>query len=327
MIYSVAIALAVAATASARLFPENPSFQKEMWESFKREHHKNYATMEEENHRFQVFLENLKMADLRNEQEVKEGGAAIHGITIFSDMSQAEFESTMLTADISLRSGSAVKDTTDRQVKVGAALVDWTGVYTTPVKDQGYCGSCWAFSATEQIESDSMRTLSTTWILSPEQITQCTTDCYGCNGGWTESAFDYAKKTAIVQNADYPYTSYQGTTGTCKPPSTGVVKVTSYTTLTSESNMAAYVQSTGPLSVCVDASKWNTYRGGIVTKCGKRVDHCVQAVGVDTNTNGYWKVRNSWGTSWGEDGYIRLAYGKNTCAIASDPIYTAVVKA
>jgi C1A family cysteine protease len=327
MIYSVAIALAVAATASARLFSEQPAFQKQMWENFKAEHKRSYATMEEENHRFQIFLENLKMADLRNEQEMKEGGSAIHGITIFSDMSQSEFESKMLTADITMRSASALKDSTQREVKVDAGLVDWSGVLTTPVKDQGYCGSCWAFSATEQIESDSMRTLSTTWILSPEQITQCATTCYGCDGGWTEKAFDYAKVNAIVLNSDYPYTSYQGTTGTCKPPKTGVVKVVSYTTLPDESSMAAYVQSTGPLSVCLDASKFNTYKGGIVTKCGKRVDHCVQAVGVDASSTGYWKVRNSWGSSWGEDGYIRLAYGQDTCAITSDPIWTSVVKA
>ena len=66
-------------------------------------------------------------------------------------------------------------------------LVDWSGKYTTPVKDQGYCGSCWAFSATEQIESDAIRTLGVTYVLSPEQITQCDTTSYGCNGGWTEN--------------------------------------------------------------------------------------------------------------------------------------------
>ena len=86
--------------------------------------------------------------------------------------------------------------------------------------------------------------------------------------------------------------------------------------------MASYVQSTGPLSVCVDANNWNSYTGGIMSVCGTSVDHCVQAVGVDASS--YWKVRNSWGTSWGESGFIRLKYGQNTCAITNDPTYATV---
>jgi C1A family cysteine protease len=89
--------------------------------------------------------------------------------------------------------------------------------------------------------------------------------------------------------------------------------------------MASYVQSTGPLSVCLDASSWSSYTSGIMSSCGDSVDHCVQAVGVyPASTDGYWKVRNSWGTSWGESGYIRLAYGANTCDITNDPTYTVV---
>ena len=195
---------------------------------------------------------------------------------------------------------------------------------------QGYCGSCWAFSATEQIESDTMRTLATTFILSPEQITQCDGAAFGCGGGWTESAYGYVKKAGGIEtDADYPYTSYQGITGTCKSTASKYVAgLTSFTTITGatvsdiETNMAAYVQTTGPLSVCLDANTWNSYTGGIMTVCGQSVDHCVQAVGVDASTGGYWKVRNSWGTSWGESGYIQLAYGQNTCDITNDATWT-----
>lgn len=298
-----------------------------MWESFKAEHAKSYSTMEEESQRFGFFLENLKIADIRNDAEMKNKGTAVHGITRFSDLSQAEFESRFLTSDSSMRS-------TDRETvtlpapEAAAGLVDWSGKLTTPVKDQGYCGSCWAFSATEQIESDSMRTLGTSYILSPEQITQCDTTSSGCNGGWTERAYNYVKKAGGIEtDASYPYTSYQGVTGSCHSSASQFkIGVDSYTTLSGESSMATYVQSTGPLSVCVDASTWNSYKGGIMTSCGNRVDHCVQAVGVDASSSGYWKVRNSWGTSWGESGYIRLAYGKNMCNIANDPTYTKVHK-
>jgi C1A family cysteine protease len=328
MIYQLTVALALAATASATLYSENATHQKYLWEQFKQDHQKSYETMDEEQRRFTLFLENLKVADMRNEHERKAGGSAAHGITKFSDLSQAEFESKFLTADVSMRSKDLEVDTTPRTVDTTAGLVDWSGKLTTPVKNQGYCGSCWAFSTTEQIESDAMRLLGKTWILSPEQITQCTTGCYGCNGGYTEKAFTYAEKNAIVQESDYPYTSYYGKTGTCAvDTSKGVVKVTGYKTISGESSMASYVQATGPLSVCLDASSWNSYTGGIMTSCGKQVDHCVQAVGVDTSSSGYWKVRNSWGTSWGESGYIRLAYGKNTCDITNDPIYSTVAKA
>lgn len=326
MIYRTVVALSLAAAASAALFSEDPTHQKYLWDSFKKEHNKNYSTMEEESHRFSIFIENLKMGDRRNLLERKAGGSAQHGITRFSDLSQAEFESQYLTADPTQKTGGAKLDSTVRTVDATTGLVDWSGVLTTPVKDQGYCGSCWAFSATEQIESDSIRTLGVTYILSPEQITQCATGAYGCSGGWTESAYKYVHNAGgIVTDSVYPYTSYQGRTGTCSVDvNQAVIGVTTYYTVSGESNMAAYVQSTGPLSVCLDAESWNSYTGGIMSVCGQSVDHCVQAVGVDASSGGYWKVRNSWGTSWGESGYIRLAYGKNTCNISNDPTYTTV---
>lgn len=174
-----------------------------------------------------------------------------------------------------------------------------------------------------------MRTLGTSYLLSPEQITQCDTTSFGCGGGWTEHAYNYVKRAGgIEQDSDYPYTSYMGTTGSCHSDSSlFVIGVSGYTTIDGENAMASYVQTTGPLSVCLDADSWNSYTGGIMTVCGQSVDHCVQAVGVDASSGGYWKVRNSWGTSWGESGFIRLAYGKDTCAIASDPTYVSVTKA
>jgi C1A family cysteine protease len=172
-----------------------------------------------------------------------------------------------------------------------------------------------------------MRTLGTNYILGEEQIIQCDKTSQGCNGGWTEHAYDYVKNAGGLETeAAYPYTSYQGVTGSCKAnKSLFVVKVKSYSTISGEANMASYVQSTGPLSVCLDASTWSTYTGGVMTAatCGNSVDHCVQAVGVDT-TAGYWKVRNQWGTSWGEAGFIQLAYGTNTCDITNDPTYVVV---
>jgi hypothetical protein len=319
-----ALALTLAATASAALYTDDNVTQKTLFENFKSLYGKKYSTIVEEAKRFYIFIDNLKVADARNAAELKAGGSAVHGVTKFSDLSQVEFDTGYLLSDPTMRRADRVV-LSEVPVPVDAgSSKDWTGIYTTAVKDQGYCGSCWAFSATSQIESDAMRQLGSYWTLSPEQITQCDSTSYGCSGGWTEHAYDYVKKTGGLEtDSDYPYTSYQGVTGTCKESSSKyVVTVSSYVTISGETNMANYMLATGPLSVCLDASSWNSYSGGIMSVCGKSVDHCVQAVGVDTSS--YWLVRNSWGTGWGESGFIRLKYGSNTCAITSDPTYVVV---
>lgn len=305
---------------------KNVETQKHMWKEFKHKFNKNYDE-QEDSKRFLIFLENLLIIDKRNSADINR----VHGVTKFSDMSQDEFEKNYNQAiQPNLRSNT--KNVNSDIKSAATTFIDWTGVYTTPVKDQGYCGSCWAFSATEQLESDAMRVLGIEYILSPEQTTQCTRGAFGCGGGWTETAYAYIKGVpGLVCDSDYPYTSYMGRTGTCDVDLTkAVIGLTGFTTIGGvsakevETNMANYMLSTGPLSVCLDASSWNSYVGGIMTVCGQSVDHCVQAVGVDTSsTNGYWKVRNSWGTSWGEDGFIRLAYGQNTCDITNDPTYVA----
>ena len=92
--------------------------------------------------------------------------------------------------------------------------------------------------------------------------------------------------------------------------------------------MAAHVLTTGPVAIAVDASSWSSYTGGVLSVCGTSIDHAVQAVGVDTSASGgYWKVRNSWGTDWGEDGFIRLQYGQDSCGLTNDPTWVTVIDA
>jgi C1A family cysteine protease len=187
----------------------------------------------------------------------------------------------------------------------------------------GACGSCWVFSAIEQLESDAIR--AGIWrknqTLSAQQVVSCDTQSngapsyygsypQGCNGGWQEAAYDYIKWTGgVVTDSSYPYTSGQsGLTGTCQAGSLRNKRLTisSYTEVSGESAMINYVLGTGPLSVSIAASVWSTYTGGVLSSCDSNLNHAVQAVGVDT-ANGYWIVRNQWGTGWGENGYIRLA--------------------
>jgi C1A family cysteine protease len=330
----ITIALLLAGSASASLYTKSEQHQQFMWKSFVEEHGKEYASAADERHRFNIFIENLKLIDARNKNEK---GTATHGITKFADLSPEEFKTGYLTLR-DYKPSNNTKLTGLKPLLPGAsASADWTGTYTTPVKDQGYCGSCWAFSVTEQVESDWLRTGDGSMpILSAQQVTSCTSyrlpGVGGCNGGKPESGYTYAE-AGLVLDSDYPYTSGQrGVTGDCDIPSGAAaqVKTTSYTNVANsasdESTMAAYVSSTGPLSIVVDASEWSSYTGGILSTCGQSLDHAVQVVGIDTD-EGSWKVRNSWGTSWGESGFIRLAYGDNTCGIASDANYATVTSA
>ena len=325
-------------------FSADPAQQQLLWDDFKATFGRTYESRDDEAARFRIFVDNLKLIDERN---AAEAGTAQHGVSPFADLTPAEFRRSFLNHDPVKAAGNQKRRRDFAApaplLRRDSDLVDWTGVYTTPVKYQGFCGSCWAFSAVEQIESDYLRTggNSSIWEPTPDKglSVQQPTSCVvypkpgvgGCDGGWTENVFEYAE-AGLETDFDYPYTSSTGgTPKACEAdPALAVVKTTGYTRVSSspedEEAMAAYVQTTGPLSVCVDASEWGTYTSGVLSTCGQAVDHCVQAVGIDTK-DGYWKVRNSWGTAWGERGFIRVQYGNNTCNITSDSNFAEVTLA
>lgn len=181
--------LGAGAVMAAPFYTSNVDEQRKLWSDFKHKFPKPYAAPDEENVRFKVFVENLKRIDERNAIET---GSATFGITWFSDLTKEEFESSFLMPPLPDKPLMSNTLTHVPAYNGTAELVDWTDIYTTPVRDQGYCGSCWAFSATEQIESDAMRQLGASYVLSVEQLVDCTPLC-GCMGGETETAYNCAR--------------------------------------------------------------------------------------------------------------------------------------
>lgn len=200
-----------------------------------------------------------------------------------------------------------------------------------PIKDQGQCGSCWAFSAVQAQESKWAIVHKELLTLSEQNLVDCVTKCDGCNGGNEADAYDYVIKTQKGLwnlEKDYPYKAIDGT---CQfNEEKGVAKIVSYyrpTTTESEDTVGGALAADGVVSVAIDASNWSfqLYSSGIYDEpsCDPhQLDHAVGLVGFGVENNvKYWIVRNSWGTSWGEKGYIRMIRGMNNqCGIATDAI-------
>jgi len=282
-------------------------------------------TEEERPFRLANFLETLATITKRN----LDGELGTHWINEFADLSPEEFKARFL--GYKPKMSLFGNDEMDIPLEKPTKSVDWRGSkFLTPVKDQGQCGSCWAFSATEQIESDVALATGTLLELSPQQITSCDKVDQGCNGGNTETAYAYVEKAGGLEaGKEYPYSSGKaGKSGKCKATK-GSSKATikGFKTVSksarSEKKMIAQIKKS-PISVCVDANTWQTYDSGIVGKsCGAELDHCVQAVGYHTGGHtDYWIIRNSWGASWGEEGYIYVKAGIDACGVAKDATIT-----
>jgi len=214
--------------------------------------------------------------------------------------------------------------------------VDWRtkGIITDP-KDQGGCGSCWTFSTAETIESYYAQKTGKLFVLSEQQILDCTpnpNDCGGsggCGGGTVELAVARIMVMGGLSNeSSYPYVSGDGSNFKCDMNKVRpAVTVSNYFDLPSNqlNPTLQHVATVGPVSISVDASTWSSYETGIFDGCDNKspdIDHAVQLVGFGTASSGgdYWLVRNSWSASWGESGYIRLKrYATPPCGVDSTP--------
>jgi len=307
---------------------------------FKLKYKKTYRSIDEEIDRLKIFRANLAEIEAHNSGR----SSYKKGVNQFTDLTKEEFKDTYLglkTFPSSLSSAERrlreARNTT-RQLPDSVNWVDEGAV--TGVKNQGACGSCWAFSLTSQVESYNYLATGQLVELSTQQVTSCTPNTLscggtgGCRGSVTQLGFNYLQLFGAVADADWPYVS--GTTGDggqCDydlNKMTPVVGMAGYNSLTpnDEDAIMHHIAEVGPLAIAADASNWGSYQGGVFDGCSFEenisINHGIQLVGYGTEfgplgTFDYWLVRNSWGESWGENGYIKLKR-TNQCGVNQTPM-------
>jgi len=294
--------------------PLGESEYTSLWSAFKADFTKAYTSVEEHALRFSIFKDNVDFIMSHNARADEHGYTT--GINQFADMTKAEFKKTMLTYQAHLKKPNPIKvfDTTNL-----ADSVDWVAKgAVTPVKNQGQCGSCWAFSTTGATEGAYQIATGKLLSFSEQELVDCAGSYgnQGCNGGLMDNGFKYLESKGDALESTYSYTGKSGSCSSSKSsnPALAAGKVTSFNDVTSDSvpQMEAAV-SKGPVSVAIEAdqSGFQFYKSGVFSgACGTNLDHGVLVVGYGTDSGkDYWKIKNSWGPTWGDQGYIRVIKG------------------
>jgi C1A family cysteine protease len=303
---------------STSLYGHQVDETEQQFMNFVSKFRKSYGTREEYNYRLNLFRSALKTIDSKNAE-----GHAVHGVNKFADLSKAEYKKLLGYKKIDKSKKKGIKAVYDPATL--PARVDWRengGV--TPVKDQGSCGSCWAFSTTGALEGAHFAATGQLVSLSEQQLVDCSDQNGGCNGGDMALAMEYTESSPLTTEAQYPYYGYQNR---CADSGNGIVGATDIYEVEQDSidDLKAAV-ARGPVSVAIEADQqsFQYYNGGVLARgCGTDLDHGVLLVGYDTTASTpYWIIKNSWSSSWGENGYIRLAMidGEGVCGVQMEPV-------
>ncbi|KAJ5079679.1 cysteine protease rdl2-related [Anaeramoeba ignava] len=270
-----------------------------MFELFKQKYNKQY-TAEEEAYRYRVFSQNVKKMEEHNKK-----GTFQLGINQFADLTNSEYQSKYLHPIEITRTGSTMKMS---NVEL-PTTVDWRKEgAVTPIKNQGQCGSCWAFSTVGAIEGCVEIASKKLTSLSEQELVDCDSTDDGCNGGLMGNAMDWvAQNGGLCSESAYPYVAYDQSCKKSKCNSVSTITGHVEVTEGSETALATATADKGPISVGIDASNFSfqMYSSGL------------SVIPVDGSTP-YWIVKNSWGTGWGIQGYIWMSKDRNNqCGIAT----------
>jgi len=344
----LALVAFVAIASAFRLAPRPNAEVKAQFDEFVAKYGKQYSGAQEYQTRLANFNRNLLRLEHQKRQMAALGQSWQVGITQFFDLNAEEYAqwcggrkyAATALATSCLAHGVTAPAPTSRATPTSFDWRTHTPPVVNPVKNQGQCGSCWAFSTIGVIESAWAIAGNPLIQFSEQEIVDCSHGCsneppygnvcnQGCNGGWPWNAFfDIISWKGVETETAYPYTAE---TDTCTKSAHGppMAPMANYTCIShtqgapaDEDDMAAYLVANGPISIAMDAGLLETYTGGIIIPQGQcsqvQLDHAIIIVGYDfTGATPFWIVRNSWGEAWGESGYFRIQKGVNACGLAA----------
>jgi C1A family cysteine protease len=307
-------------------------FHWKEFSNFQDRFRKHYSTLEELEQRFAIFRANFVEILIHNADLTQN---FTMGVNQFTDLTAEEFKS-LYVSGLKTEVGSYGCKTYSSSASGAPSSVDWrNNGAVTSVKDQGQCGSCWSFSSTGAIEGAWAISKGQLVDLSEQELVDCATGIsygsHGCNGGQMEGAFKFVIENGQCSLSSYPYTAKDGSCKKCSPlahiTSCSVVKPNDQISL-----KAAVAQQPVAVAISADTKIFQSYSGGVITSssCYTSLNHGVLAVGYGSeNGQDYWLVKNSWGESWGLNGYVKIGRSESTndagvCGIGMDPSFPTV---
>lgn len=322
---------------------------QEEWNLYKTKYNKNYTDSHLDKYRFKLFLDTKHLIAKHNKRHANGETSYTLGLNQFADLTQREFVSTMNGYKSSLKQKDQQNDEhpvvahelRELDYKVSFEVprfVDWRQHgYVSPVKDQGHCGSCWAFSSTGALEGQHYKKTGNLISLSEQNLVDCSKKYgnMGCDGGLMENAFRYIRDNhGLDTENSYPYEAHDAKcrfkNRTVGADDKGFVAIPSG----DEARLTKAIALKGPVSVAIDASQesFRLYESGVYDEpaCGNQednLDHGVLVVGYGTDPihGDYYLVKNSWSELWGQAGYIKMARNRdNQCGIATSASYPLV---
>jgi len=314
-------------SSSVMVSSRNVDLEEKKFGAFMAQYEKSYETDEEYQYRLGVFKQNMQKIKLLQQYEE---GTAQYGVTRFADLTEEEYSKHYLGLRPDLRrKHKSVKQAEIPNIPTLPEEFDWRHYNAvTPVKNQGMCGSCWAFSVTGNIEGLYSLKHKNLMSFSEQELVDCDTLDEGCNGGLPENAYKILEKIGGLETeGEYPY---DGRNEKCSfDVSKAKAKVKGFVELPkNETEMAMWLTKNGPISIGINANAMQFYWGGVSKPwkflCSpKSLDHGVLIVGYGVHTTSirhkvmpYWLIKNSWGPHWGEQGYYRVYRGANTCGVS-----------